>query len=784
MLVSGSQGKAPQPHPASASGVSISVVQPEFGFNVIPGSVRRIFATVTNGTTNGVTWAVISGSGTLSSNTGSWVDVTAPAQGQSCQYALGYDTVGTYGWTVTSPANFVVQATSMDDPTQSFNLTFNVCNPQVQVDVVPFYRTLYANQAADVQSMVKGSVNMNVHWAITNSPTGGDGALTDSTSRDAVFSATVPGRYTLTATSVADPSKSSTAIMYVTGHTMPYKVTPNLTEPVDCTVDPALLGTVYDVGPSQTFHTLSSVPFPTLGPGTTVRLHNEDTTGQNPTTYYEYVQLMQTNATATQPFRLCGVPDSLGNLPVMDGNNAVGRSDYGPYSGGYGLITVHNASAWSYYPTFNGPQHLIVEGIKLQDAQAGYSFTAADGTTGTWSGASGAIRLFEVYNFVSVGNDLYNNGLGAYSDFNATNSWGGLDMDVLWEGNHIHYNGAVGSYLSHQLYVQGWNEIVQFNRVENYMPGGSGSNLKSRSLGTVIRYNYMGDGAARQMDMVDDEDSVLYMSFSNYLDGYPNSYHDNNSAEPYTADLLAAAQEEWNSHFVYGNIYQNASSVVPIHFAWDTGSGEGARKGNLYWYNNTFYEELCPTCSGQIWTLFDTYGSGGSTAVQEEWQTVQAYNNVIWMDNPTQPVFQWNDRDTFIGVSGNNVIAANWGSNNQGGGYETGWSNNTDYTSYQNTLPLSTHVTGFDNANLATVSSMPFDPTTWILTSGQPGSTAVPEAVCEMPTRFSYLPSLGYAVPRTGTPNMGATDTVQEIASTMTSVGGSARYNVRNSNCR
>ena len=96
----------------------------------------------------------------------------------------------------------------MDDATKKFDLPFNVCNPKVQVDIVPFYRTLYANQPADVQSMVKGSTVLNVHWAITSSPKGGDGALTDSTLRDAVFSATVPGRYTLTATSVQDPTEA------------------------------------------------------------------------------------------------------------------------------------------------------------------------------------------------------------------------------------------------------------------------------------------------------------------------------------------------------------------------------------------------------------------------------------------------------------------------------------------------------------------------------------------------------------------------------------------------
>ena len=251
----------------STGAVSIAVNQPPFGFNVLPGATRRIFATVTNGSTNGVTWTVKSGSAVISSNSGSWIDVTAPATGTSCQYGQA---AGQF--TVTSATQFSIEARSMDDATKYTDLTFNVCNPAVQVSVIPFYRTLYANQVADVQSLVVGSVNQNVQWTVSAQPTGGDAKLIDPTTRDTVFSATVPGRYILTATSVADPRKTSTAIMYVTGNTMPYRVTPNLTEPVDCTVDPALLGHVYEVGPSQAYKTLASIPFPTMAPGSTVRV--------------------------------------------------------------------------------------------------------------------------------------------------------------------------------------------------------------------------------------------------------------------------------------------------------------------------------------------------------------------------------------------------------------------------------------------------------------------------------------------------------------------------------
>jgi Bacterial Ig-like domain (group 3) len=759
--------------------VGITVAQPEFGFNVIPGSTRRIFATVMNGSTNLVTWAVKSGSATLSSNAGSWIDVTAPSTGSSCSFVQAAG-----AWSVSSSTQFVVEATSSDDPTKIFDLTFSVCSPKVQLDVVPFYRTLYASQAADVQSIIKGSVNSNVHWAITSQPTGGNGSLTDTTARDAVFSATIPGEYVLTATSQADSTVSATATMYVTGNTMPYHVTKNITEPVDCTVDPAMLGTVYDVGPSQSFKTLASVPFPSMMAGSTVRLHNEDTTGLNPTTYHEYVQISQPSATAAQPIRICGVADSAGNLPVLDASGATGRSDDSTATAGSAILSVQSLAGTSVYPQYSGPGYIVVEGIKFQNAQAGNSYVTTSGGSGAWSGTSAAIRLYQVHHFVAVGNDIANNGMGTYSDFNAASGWGGSTLDVLWEGNHLHGNGSVGSSLSHQMNLQAWNEIVQFNRIESYPSGATGANLKSRSLGTIVRYNFFGDGAARQIDMAEVQDSTVYMTFSSYLNGYPNSFHDLNPTDAYTANLLAAAQEQWNSHFVYGNIYQNLSSYAPFHFAYDTVGAEAARKGNLYWYNNTFYEEACSSCGSQPLTLFDTLGANGVDVTQVEYPAVQAFNNILWMANPASPVFQWNNDTAFIGMAGTNLLTANWGTDNQAGGSGTGWTATPDSSAYQNASSLSAHLTGFTSSNLTTAGTMPFDSTTWILGSLVPGSEAVPSAVCEMPIRFAYLPSLGYAVPRVSNPNLGATDTVAETASTMTSVGGSSRYNTRNANCR
>jgi len=761
----------PPPVSSAPPTPSVKIGQPDFGFNVIPGSTRRIFATVTNGTTNQVAWSVKSGSAQISSTLGPWIDVTAPANGSSCSYT---GTSAQYG--VSSATQFTIEAASVDDRKQTAMATFNVCNPAVEVSIVPFYRTLYANQPADVQSLVLGSVNQNVHWAITSQPRGGDGKLTDSTSRDTLFTGTVAGRYQLTATSVADSGKSATAIMYVTGHEMPYRVTPNQTEPVDCTVDPSMLGSVYEVGPSQTFKTLASVPFSTIAPGSTVRVHNEDTSGLHPTVYHEYLEISQP-ATAEQPLRICGVPDAKGNLPIIDGASASGNSDTG--EDGYGLLTIHNSNSQSSWPQFVSAQFVTVEGIQFRNARHGYTY----GENQNWQDSAACIHIREVQNAAFVGNDIGSCGNGVVSDFNSSDGWGSSDLNILWEGNHIHNNGIAGSNLDHQMYLQSWNNVVQFNRIDNYTNGAMGANIKSRGLQDVFRYNYLGDGAQREMDLVDVKDAPAYMSFAGFLGGGANSFHATHSSDNYPADRIAAEQEAWNSHFVYGNIYQNSSSNAPIHFSMDTSGGELARKGSLYWYNNTFYQTACATCAGTPWTLFDTTGGNGTFYPQAEFQTVQAYNNIIWMNNTAKSSFQWNSYSAFIGVGAGNLLPSNWGSDLMTGGTGSGWNTSATTDAYQNSLPLDLHVTGFDKGDIAMTGSIPFVSSSWALVRPIAASQSVPSAVCEMPTRFAYLVNLGYAVPRIATPNVGATDTVAETADLINQTAGSGRYNTRYSNC-
>ena len=729
--VSGSTSAATSIQLTIPGPLSVSIAQPAYGFNVLPGSVRRIYATVTNGITNGVNWSV-AGGGVLSSATGNWVDVTAPTTGSSCSIQGAVNP----GYTVTSAKRITLTAQSQENPKMAASITINVCNPAVQVNVVPFYTTLYAGQKADIQAFAWGTVNRNVTWAITAEPNGGDGELSDSANQDTVFSANVAGRYTLTATSLADQTRSSSATIYVTGHSMPYDVTPSETIPVDCSFDPGLQGKTFDVGPSQTYKTINSVPWTSLTAGSTVRIHNEDTTGDKPTTYHEYF-LVSGQGTSTQPIRVCGVPDQRGNLPVIDGGNATTSSTYPGNLVGFAVVTI-GKGGWAgvYTGSWTGPQYLIVEGLKVQNARQPATHASPTGAAGTpWAHGAACVRLFQTVGAVVRGIDANGCSNGIFSDFNANNGYAVVE-NTLYEGNHVHDNGESGYDSYHQLYIQGWNEVVQFNVIDQYQSGAGGSDLKGRGFPEIIRYNHFGDGAARELDLVDNQDAQPYTSFEGYLEGTSASYRSTYPKDAYTADLLAAAVEAHHADFVYGNTFVNTTAGVPIHYATDHGSLEDDRIGTLWFYNNSFYEPEAPAYS---WNLFDTSGGGGENFQEIEWPQIQVINNAIWMDAPTEPYFNWNRVATQFTTFGANAINSNWGTGTTTGGNGTGWDAQLSNYAFQG-AGIDENTTGV--SNLRGVTAEPFNVTTFLPNAALINAgTQLPRSISTLPVRFQFGPS-------------------------------------------
>lgn len=409
----------------------------------------------------------------------------------------------------------------------------SACDSTTQVSIVPSYRTLYAEQPAELQSIVLGSRNQNVTWILLSQPLGGDGYLLDTDRRDTVFSATVAGRYTLLAASIADPSQIATATFYVTGHPLPYRATPLGTEPVDCTVDPALVGQTYNVGPTQTYQHMRDLPLTNIAPGSTLRIHNEDTSGLNPTTYHEFLQLSE-HATPDQPLRVCGVPDSTGHLPILDATNATAA----------GIVNGTPAGILTVAASSEIPANIQIEGIELRNANSTATYQAPDGTLAHWPSDAVCLNIIAGQNITVVGNDLGHCNTGGHS---ASRVGAAASLNTLWEGNHLHDNGVVGSTTGHQLSIESTGEIVQFNQLDSYPAGALGANIRSRGIGDIIRYNYLAGTTAQQIDLTDTTGASASRSIS------ASAFQTSQSAEQ-AADLAR------DTPIVYGNFYQGSNS--------------------------------------------------------------------------------------------------------------------------------------------------------------------------------------------------------------------------------
>lgn len=765
--------------PAMAQ-VSVTFNAPTYGFNVLPGSVWTFNVGITNGTGNLVNWTVSSTAGgataTLSASTNAVPIVTATfgATGATCAIA---GAMGSYS--VTSAATVTIQAQSVDDVSKTASTTIKVCNPAVQIAVVPFYNALYVNQIADLQSFIVGSTNLNVTWSLGSCDGTAVGQLLDTSNRDTVFTGTGKGRCTVTATSSADGSKTANATLYVNGLALPV-VGPNQTEPVDCTIDPDATGTDYEVGPARAFTTIQSVPLNTAPAGSTVRIHNDGTLG-SPTTYFEYFQVSSQNATATQPIRVCGVPASNGELPVLDANNATGASWVSSVSAaGLGLASLAGPAFGHYQLGNPGNANIEISGLHFKNTRPGFTYTTPGGTPGTaWQSGASGINVRHGFNMVFRGNDFDNCSNGLFTDNNMNNnSWLGNAMWMEVEGNHIHGSGETGSFLSHSLYEQAWGVLTQFNRVDNYLSTADGVNLKSRSIMDVVRYNWIdmgppGGSGTRQIDMVELQDSSAYEDFEVYL-GAPGDVTCADSfwcsGDTMGPNILAAWQEAYRHTFFYGNgVQTGASAEDAFHFGEDHDGGMSNRLGVLHFYNNTWnmIGPFRPT-DIVIQDLFDTSGGGGNAYNNNEFPQVQIWNNIVWTPPGTGSTPYWNHLATFIGDFRTNLLMTAWGSiatpinggniNAQTG---NGWANGVTQFSYPLAVPLDGHMTGISAGNFLTTGTQPFDSATYAPPSGSAAinaGTALSGAMAVMPVRFQFNPTTNTITTRTHTATLGAFD--------------------------
>ncbi|MGH8247183.1 MAG: right-handed parallel beta-helix repeat-containing protein [Gammaproteobacteria bacterium] len=310
--------------------------------------------------------------------------------------------------------------------------------------------------------------------------------------------------------------------------------------------------TTYNVGPGQQYPTIGSVPWESLNAGDTVNIYWQATP-------YREKFVLSRVGTAAAPITVHGVLGPAGERPVLDGNGATTRPQLAYYSQERGVIKIGGSTVPFADGVTVNPQYLVIENLEIRGARSPNTFTAADGTTKTYTDPASAIYL-EFGDNITIRNcEIHSCGNGFFSFSGDTTT----SSNVLVESCYIHDNGNPGSIFHHNNYTESRGITFQYNRFGAVCGGCSGNGLKDRSSGLVIRYNWFEGAVNRQLDLVDAQDSVILRNDPNY-----------------------------HRTYVYGNIVivdpLSGGNNDVVHFGGDTaGNGKGYKKGPLYFYNNT-----------------------------------------------------------------------------------------------------------------------------------------------------------------------------------------------------
>ena len=300
----------------------------------------------------------------------------------------------------------------------------------------------------------------------------------------------------------------------------------------------------YHVGPSQDYENIGDVSWETLQEGDRVYIHWR----ANP---YKEKWVINRQGTASNPIKVIGVSNPQGEQPVIDGNNAVTRTSLNFWNQQRGIIKIGGSSV----PADGLPSHIVIENLEIKSARPAYNYFDSNNNSQSYAKNAAAIYVEKAANLTIKNCTLHDSGNGLF-----IGAFDGQTTNILIDGNYIYNNGIENSVFEHNAYTAAIGITYKFNRFGPLRSGALGNNLKDRSAGLIVKYNWIESGN-RQLDLVDAEDSQVVVNHPSY-----------------------------STTHVYGNILiepNGAGNSQMVHYGGDSGTTSDYRKGNLYFYNNT-----------------------------------------------------------------------------------------------------------------------------------------------------------------------------------------------------
>ena len=327
-------------------------------------------------------------------------------------------------------------------------------------------------------------------------------------------------------------------------------------------------GKIYAVG---TDADVDALPWSTLGPGDCVNIAH----GAAP---YTHKFCLAAVGTSTAPVVIHGVTDAAGDRPVFDfgastTTTAPDCAKVFDSASAYNLeteggIVVTAPQFPSSDPTYNGtkPTFIQIENLELHGATQSAKYQSLTGVMTTYDGLASGVYVQLAADLTVANCVIYDCNYAVFTQAKDDTLQGATERFTLRD-SRVYGNGVAGNYLTHNLYIQSTNPVIEGNYIGQTRPGSLGSSYKSRSSGEIFRYNYV-VASARALDLVHSENDIQGV-------------------------LL---QPDYGLDYVYGNIIVNDSSTpngaasVPIHYGGDNlGEDNSASQ-------TTTVEGTCSTC--------------------------------------------------------------------------------------------------------------------------------------------------------------------------------------------
>ncbi len=667
--------------------------------------------------------------------------------------------------TLSSTQAMTVTATSMEDGSKTATYSILQCGKTTTVDIPGnTHRQAFLNQLVYLTANVMGDANKQVTWSTTC------GMLDFTNKRNTVYHSSSTQTCTVTATSVSDGTKTASLSIYSNGAIPSYaSAPPNKAEIQPCDATDPYFATVRQVGPTKANTTINAAITQTLPSNPIIQIYNEDT-GTTPTTYAEW--WMQTGTAY-----VCGVPNALGYLPVVDGDHAKGPTwvtNSAWYGNGIASIN-HNVTCNGLYAGGTcGPTGNTISNIKFVHANSGYQFYLPDGVTLANWGDSAGVSVRTGQHTSVIGNSCDTDAICVASYSIANGNWASATQGLDDSGNYCVNYGTNGSSADHCHYIQSLSVNVSKNLLGAVISGDQGSGIKNRSIGWQMAFNRIENGPARGYDGVEVQDWSQYVDLTQYYSsGGPYSLGDT-----FGADGVVGLEEALYEDNIFGNVFNVAGDEHNI------GDHVQGTVPNAFWGMNSRYSHH------SNWFYNSFYNPGvmidESTQQQVNWYMLNEHylqNNILY-DNAAGASggFSTNTNSMFIAHMQTNLFFTGsvvnttpiYGGQNTAG-EAFGWSNGYNDGWGIGARPLDPHLftTTSTAADYLFTASTPFNTTTFVPSGAALGAaTSLTGVLSQFAIPFNAVNLAGVATTRTTFVDIGALQSSASISSNTTITGG------------